>query len=70
MCSSDLKVVGSLPDFDLGGSQDWTGQGVWIPTIASQQITGGVASWFGLSSTQIAGIFPNLAAFASQPITL
>lgn len=64
------KVVGSLPDFDLGGSQDWTGQGVWIPTIASQQITGGVASWFGLNSTQIASIFPNLAAFSSQPITL
>jgi uncharacterized protein (DUF1501 family) len=67
---SGQKVVGTMPDFDLGGSQDWSGQGVWIPTIATQQITGNVASWFGLNSTQIASIFPNLAAFANQPISL
>lgn len=63
------KVIGSMPDFDLGGSQDYTGQGVWIPTIATQQVAGNVASWFGLNSTQIASIFPNLAAFASTPIS-
>jgi uncharacterized protein (DUF1501 family) len=64
------KIIGSLPDFDIGGSQDWTGQGVWIPSIASQQVAGNVASWFGLNSGQIANIFPNLAAFANSPITL
>ena len=64
------RIIGTLPALDIGGSQDWTGQGVWIPTIASQQVTGGVASWFGLNATQIANIFPNLAPFANSPISL
>ncbi|MFT4111474.1 DUF1501 domain-containing protein [Silvibacterium sp.] len=64
------QLIGSLPDFDLGGSQDYTGQGVWIPTIATQQISGAIASWFGLTSSQIASIFPNLAAFSSSTFSL
>jgi uncharacterized protein (DUF1501 family) len=64
------RILGSLPDFDLGGSQDYTGQGVWIPQIATQQIAASAASWFGLSSTQVANIFPNLAAFSSTPFSL
>lgn len=64
------RLIGSLPDFDLGGSQDYTGQGVWIPSIATQQVAGGIAGWFGLSSAQIANIFPNLASFSQNPITL
>ena len=64
------KIIGSLPDFDLGGSQDYTGQGVWIPSIATQQVAGGIASWFGLNATQIASVFPNLANFSKTPITL
>jgi uncharacterized protein (DUF1501 family) len=64
------RVLGSLPDFDLGGSQDYTGQGVWIPGIATQQIAASAASWFGLNATQIASVFPNLAAFSSTPFSL
>jgi uncharacterized protein (DUF1501 family) len=64
------RILGSFPDFDLGGSQDFTGQGVWIPTVATQQIAASAASWFGLSSSQIANVFPNLAAFSSTPFSL
>jgi uncharacterized protein (DUF1501 family) len=64
------RVLGAFPAFDLGGSQDYTGQGVWIPTIATQQIAASAASWFGLSSSQIASVFPNLAAFSSTPFSL
>ncbi|GGH12384.1 DUF1501 domain-containing protein [Silvibacterium dinghuense] len=64
------RLIGSLPDFDLGGSQDYTGQGVWIPGIATQQIAGAAASWLGLGSSQIANIFPNLSAFSSSTFTL
>lgn len=64
------RILGSFADFDIGGSQDYTGQGVWIPGIATQQVAASAASWFGLSSTQIAAIFPNLAPFASQSFSL
>jgi uncharacterized protein (DUF1501 family) len=67
---SGRRVLGAFPDFDLGGSQDYTGQGVWIPTIATQQIAASAASWFGLNSSQIASVFPNLAAFSSTPFSL
>jgi uncharacterized protein (DUF1501 family) len=66
---SGNRVIGQLPEFDIGGSQDYTGQGVWIPTIATQQVAANVAGWLGLNSTQVTGIFPNLAAFSKTPIT-
>jgi uncharacterized protein (DUF1501 family) len=62
------RVIGQLPDFDIGGSQDYTGQGVWIPTIATQQIAANVATWLGLNTTQVSGIFPNLANFSATPV--
>jgi uncharacterized protein (DUF1501 family) len=66
---SGNRIIGSLPDFDIGGSQDYTGQGVWIPTIATQQVAANVATWLGLNSSQIANIFPNLASFSATPIS-
>ncbi|MBB6143361.1 uncharacterized protein (DUF1501 family) [Silvibacterium bohemicum] len=63
------RIIGSLPDFDIGGSQDYTGQGVWIPTIATQQVAANVATWLGLNSSQIASIFPNLASFSATPVS-
>src|SRR5437899_3139511 len=39
------RVVGNLPDLELGGSSDFGTQGVWIPKISVTQMTAGVGEW-------------------------
>jgi uncharacterized protein (DUF1501 family) len=64
------KIIGTLPDFDLGGSQDFTGIGVWIPTLAVTQMAAAVGSWIGLNSAQLTTVFPELANFPQGAISL
>ena len=59
------KVYGSMPDFDLGGSSDLTGQGIWIPTTSVTQMTAGIGSWMGLNASQLNTVFPDLANFGT-----
>jgi uncharacterized protein (DUF1501 family) len=64
------RIIGTMPDFDLGGSQDFTGIGAWIPTLAVSQMAAAVGSWIGLSSAQMTTVFPELANFPQGAITL
>ncbi len=64
------KVYGAMPDFDLGGSSDLSGQGIWIPTTSVTQMTAGIGSWIGLSSPQLATVFPDLGNFPTGPLAL
>ena len=63
-------VAGTMPDFDLGGSCDLgsQAQGVWIPTTSVTQMTAGIGQWMGLSSSQLAQVFPDLANFGNNLI--
>jgi uncharacterized protein (DUF1501 family) len=53
-------VVGANQANDVGG-------GRLIPTTAVDQYAGTLASWFGLSDSQIREVFPNFANFGSSP---
>ena len=64
------RIVGSMPDLELGGPSDFTGQGAWIPTTAVTQMTAGIASWMGLSPSQVASVFPDLNNFPSGALSL
>lgn len=64
------RVIGTYPDLDLGGSMDLNGYGTWIPTLAPVQMAAGIGAWMGLSQSDIASTFPELANFPSGPITL
>lgn len=64
------RVVGALPDLDLGGPSDFTGLGTWIPTLSVTQMTAAIGSWMGLNNSQLATVFPDLANFPSGAITL
>jgi uncharacterized protein (DUF1501 family) len=58
------RILGTFPDFELGGRSDFVTQGVWIPTTSVTQMTAGIGTWLGLNSAQIAEIFPNLGNFS------
>lgn len=64
------RIVGSMPDLDLGGSLDWNGLGTWIPTLSVTQMTAAIGSWMGLNNSQLASVFPDLANFPTGAISL
>jgi uncharacterized protein (DUF1501 family) len=66
------RIAGTMPDFDLGGNCDLgaQSQGVWIPSTSVTQMTAGIGSWMGLSSSQLASVFPNLSNFGGQSVQL
>jgi uncharacterized protein (DUF1501 family) len=64
------RIIGTFPDFDLGGSCDIGTQGSWIPTTSVTQMTAGIGSWMGLNASQIAAVFPDLVNFRGGPIQL
>ncbi len=60
------KFYGSFPSLALGGSDDATGRGVLIPSTGLAPYGATLAQWFGVSSSSMASVFPNIASF-TQP---
>ena len=58
------KTYGNMPVLAVNGPSD-TGTGRWIPTTAVDQYAATLASWYGVDSTHLPIVFPNLGRFAS-----
>jgi uncharacterized protein (DUF1501 family) len=57
------SLYGTFPTLVPGGPDDAGTNGRWIPTTALDQYAATLASWFGVSDTNLPTIFPNLANF-------
>jgi uncharacterized protein (DUF1501 family) len=54
---------GVFPSLVLGGPDDTSGEGRWLPTTGIDQYGATLGAWMGLSPTQLATVFPNLKNF-------
>lgn len=61
-------MYGTFPDTTLGGPDDATGEGRWVPTVAVDQYAATLAKWFGVSDAQLSTVLPNLGAFATPTL--
>lgn len=63
-------IYGRIPVLQAGGPDDatnsTTGQGRWIPSVAVDQYAATLASWFGVSPTDLPTALPNIGNFASS----
>ena len=60
------QMYGTFPTLALGGPDDSGANGRWVPSTASVQYAATLASWFGVSSSQMASVFPNIGLFPTQ----
>ncbi len=66
------RLIGRMPELILGGKDDMdeAGQGRWVPTINTDQMSASVMSWFGLPHTSLNDVFVNLENFPEPTLDL
>ncbi len=58
------KLYGTFPTLAVDGPDDM-GQGRWIPTTSVDEFSATMASWFGVATSDLPTVFPNIGRFAN-----
>ncbi len=65
-------LFGTYPTLRLGGPDDTDGgsspRGRWIPTTSVEQYAATLATWYGLSVSDLSAVFPLIGRFASPTL--
>jgi uncharacterized protein (DUF1501 family) len=56
-------VYGRMPSLAIGGPDD-TGRGRWIPSTSVDEYAATLATWYGVSATDLPTVLPNIGRFA------
>ena len=57
------RLFGTFPTLAVNGPDD-TGRGRWIPTTSVDELSATLASWFGVSASDMPAVLPNIGRFA------
>ena len=57
---------GHFPTLALGGPDDASDEGRWIPTTSVDQYGATLAQWYGLAPNAVSTVFPNIGRFSSS----
>jgi len=60
------NLFGTFPTLALGGPNDSTNRGTWVPSTSGDQYCASLAKWFGLAQAELDYVFPNLRNFGYQ----
>lgn len=61
-------VYGTFPTLVLGGPDDASDEGRWVPTTSVDQYAATIASWLGVADADLETVFPNLANFTQKKL--
>jgi uncharacterized protein (DUF1501 family) len=64
------NIYGTFPTLELGGPDDVSTVGRFLPTTSISQMGADLASWFGVPDGQLPTIFPTLGNFPSYKLGL
>jgi uncharacterized protein (DUF1501 family) len=60
-------IYGKMPTFAIDGPDD-TGRGRWIPSTSVDQYAATLATWFGVSATDLPVVLPNIGRFGTPDL--
>jgi uncharacterized protein (DUF1501 family) len=63
------NIYGTFPNLTLGGPDDFTLQGRWLPTTSVSQVGATLASWFGVPDASLASVFPGIGNFPNPKLS-